>query len=162
MLMLMLDLWLQAETPGVTHFGAYHRPPDGDFLAIFGVTWDMFMDFPPAEGSNCQRAFEDNFAHNLITDFVLAILVFSFTFPNHLRTQVGSVGSNGFSVMAVHILNQVPRIQIQIQMKYKYHKMSNVIKCPMSNVMKYQMSWNVKCHEISWNDKCHEMTNVMK
>ena len=31
MLMLMLDLWLQAETPGVTHFGAYHRPPDGHF-----------------------------------------------------------------------------------------------------------------------------------
>ena len=21
----------QAETPGVTHFGAYHRPPDGHF-----------------------------------------------------------------------------------------------------------------------------------
>jgi len=31
MLMLMLDLWPQAETPGVTHFGAYHRPPDGHF-----------------------------------------------------------------------------------------------------------------------------------
>ena len=31
MLMLMLYLWLQAETPGVTHFGAYHRPPDGHF-----------------------------------------------------------------------------------------------------------------------------------
>ena len=30
--MLMLDLWLQAETPGVTHFGAYIRPPDGHFL----------------------------------------------------------------------------------------------------------------------------------
>ena len=29
--MLMLDLGLQAETPGVTHFGAYHRPPDGHF-----------------------------------------------------------------------------------------------------------------------------------
>ena len=28
---LMLDLWPQAETPGVTHFGAYHRPPDGHF-----------------------------------------------------------------------------------------------------------------------------------
>ena len=32
MLMLMLYLWLQAETPGVTHFGAYHRPPDGHFF----------------------------------------------------------------------------------------------------------------------------------
>ena len=31
MLMLMLDLWLQAQTPGVTHFRAYHRPPDGHF-----------------------------------------------------------------------------------------------------------------------------------
>ena len=32
LLMLMLDLWPQVETPGVTHFGAYHRPPDGHFL----------------------------------------------------------------------------------------------------------------------------------
>ena len=31
MLMLMLDLWPQAEIPGVTHFGANHRPPDGHF-----------------------------------------------------------------------------------------------------------------------------------
>ena len=29
--MLMLDIWPQAETAGVTHFGAYHRPPDGHF-----------------------------------------------------------------------------------------------------------------------------------
>ena len=35
MLMLMLDLWLQAETPGVTHFGAYHRPPDGHFFPFY-------------------------------------------------------------------------------------------------------------------------------
>ena len=33
MLMLMLDLWLQLETPGVTHFGVYHRPLDGHFLS---------------------------------------------------------------------------------------------------------------------------------
>ena len=32
--MLMLDLWLQVETPGVTHFGAYHRPPDGHFFIL--------------------------------------------------------------------------------------------------------------------------------
>ena len=25
------DQWLQTETPGVTHFGAYIRPPDGHF-----------------------------------------------------------------------------------------------------------------------------------
>ena len=31
MLMLMLDLLPQAETPGVSHFGGYHRPPDGHF-----------------------------------------------------------------------------------------------------------------------------------
>ena len=31
-LMLMLDIWPQAETSRVTHFGAYHRPPDGNFL----------------------------------------------------------------------------------------------------------------------------------
>ena len=33
MLMLMLDLWPQAETPGATHFGAYRRHPEGCFLA---------------------------------------------------------------------------------------------------------------------------------
>ena len=31
-LMLMLILWPLAVTPGVTHFGAYHRPPDGHFF----------------------------------------------------------------------------------------------------------------------------------
>ena len=31
MLMLMLDIWPQAETPGLTHFGAYHRHLDGNF-----------------------------------------------------------------------------------------------------------------------------------
>ena len=31
MLMLMLDLWLQAETTDITHFGAYNRPQDGHF-----------------------------------------------------------------------------------------------------------------------------------
>ena len=35
MLMLMLDIWLQAETPGVTHFGAYNCSPDGHFLKSF-------------------------------------------------------------------------------------------------------------------------------
>ena len=35
MLMLMLDLWPQAETPGVTHFGAYHRPLDGHFFNLY-------------------------------------------------------------------------------------------------------------------------------
>ena len=40
MLMLMLDLWAQAETPGVTHFGAYHRPPDGHFLT-FPPRWTL-------------------------------------------------------------------------------------------------------------------------
>ena len=30
MLMLMLDLWLQAQTPAVTHFRAYHRPLEGN------------------------------------------------------------------------------------------------------------------------------------
>ena len=37
--MLMLDLWLQAETPGVTHFGAYHRPPDGHFYLFHPTVW---------------------------------------------------------------------------------------------------------------------------
>ena len=40
----------------------------------------------------------------------------------------------------------------------------------MSNVMKCQVSWNVKCHEtsnimksqMSWNAKCHETSDVMK
>ena len=35
--MLMLDLWLQAETTGVAHFGAYNRPPDGHFFRLW--TW---------------------------------------------------------------------------------------------------------------------------
>ena len=34
-LMLMLMLWPLAVTPGVTHFGAYHRPPDDNFLISF-------------------------------------------------------------------------------------------------------------------------------
>ena len=57
--------------------------------------------------------------------------------------------------------------------------MSNIMKCQMSwnvkchemsNVMRCLMLWNVKCYEISndmkcqmsWNVKCHEMSNVMK
>ena len=28
------DQWLQTETPGVTHFGAYNRPPDGHFFKM--------------------------------------------------------------------------------------------------------------------------------
>ena len=36
------DQWLQTETPGVTHFGAYNRPPDGHFFFFKGV-W--FADF---------------------------------------------------------------------------------------------------------------------
>ena len=32
--MLMLDLWPQAETPGITHFRAYHRPTDGHFSSF--------------------------------------------------------------------------------------------------------------------------------
>ena len=40
-LLMMLDLWPQAETQGVTHFGAYHRPPDGQF-SMFYVLCSMF------------------------------------------------------------------------------------------------------------------------
>ena len=43
MLMLMLDLWPQADTPGVTHFGAYHRPPDCHFYFFF-----PFIFFAPS------------------------------------------------------------------------------------------------------------------
>ena len=94
------------------------------------------MDFPPAEGSNCQRAFERISlltTRSKIRDFVFAIRCLGVFFdietkekeiskiidffPNHLRTQVGGVGSNGFSIMAVHILNQVPAIQVQIQIQ---------------------------------------------
>ena len=31
-----VDLWLQAETTGVTHFGAYNRPPDDHFFQTWG------------------------------------------------------------------------------------------------------------------------------
>ena len=34
LLMLMLSLWPRAETPGVSHFGAYHPPPDGHFSTM--------------------------------------------------------------------------------------------------------------------------------
>ena len=34
-MMLMLDLWLQAETSVVTHFGAYNRPPGGHFFICY-------------------------------------------------------------------------------------------------------------------------------
>ena len=53
MLMLMLDLRPQAKTPGVTHFGAYHRPPDGHFSIISDkysslkvlINWYVFCKF---------------------------------------------------------------------------------------------------------------------
>ena len=45
MLMLMLDLWLQAETPGVSHFGAYHRPPDGHFLSVCTSSLQYFQSW---------------------------------------------------------------------------------------------------------------------
>ena len=41
--MLMLDLWLQAETPGVTHFGAYHRPPEWD--VAHALQWQVGYDW---------------------------------------------------------------------------------------------------------------------
>ena len=44
MLMLMLDLWPRAETPGATHFGAYHRPPDGHFLNIIYWCWSLLEE----------------------------------------------------------------------------------------------------------------------
>ena len=40
MLMLMLDLSPQAEKAGVTHFGAYHRPPDGHFCYLYSILLD--------------------------------------------------------------------------------------------------------------------------
>ena len=39
----MLDLWPQAETPGVSHFGAYHRPPDGHF-STFLHCWSLPLE----------------------------------------------------------------------------------------------------------------------
>ena len=35
MIMIMMMLWPLAVAPGVTHFVAYHRPPDGNFLSYF-------------------------------------------------------------------------------------------------------------------------------
>ena len=37
----ILVLGPQAETPGVTHFGAYHRPPDGHFLIIWLIQMEL-------------------------------------------------------------------------------------------------------------------------
>ena len=52
MLMLMLDLWPPAETPGVTHFGAYHRPPDGNFYNIVG---NKLYDSIFFKGTTCDK-----------------------------------------------------------------------------------------------------------
>ena len=45
-MMLMLMLWPISVTPGVTHFGAYHRPPD---------VWDGFPYTPAFEIFNKQQ-----------------------------------------------------------------------------------------------------------
>ena len=39
---MMMDLWLQAETTGVTHFGAYNRPPDGHFFTWISLLFHIF------------------------------------------------------------------------------------------------------------------------
>ena len=52
----------------------------------------------------------------------------------------------------------------------KCYEMSKVMKCQMTNVRKWQTSWNVKRHEMSnvmkcqtsWNVKHHETSNIMK
>ena len=47
MLMLMLYLWLQAETTGGTHFVAYNRPEDGHFLHLSDVVfWNPIQEVP--------------------------------------------------------------------------------------------------------------------
>ena len=33
------------------------------FILTLGSTWDMFMDLPPADGSNCQRAWDFFYRH---------------------------------------------------------------------------------------------------
>ena len=57
---MMMDLWLQAETTGVTHFGAYNRPQDGHFylmaiilqlLETYGNFWKKLALF----GKCCQH-----------------------------------------------------------------------------------------------------------
>ena len=48
--MLMLYLWLQAETQGVTHFGAYHRPPDGHFFIFVFLCWSYSWRLGPHIG----------------------------------------------------------------------------------------------------------------
>ena len=45
MLMLMLMLWPLAVTPGVTHFGAYHRPPDGHFYQLVEIKYYLISLF---------------------------------------------------------------------------------------------------------------------
>ena len=44
----MLDILLKAEKPGITHFGAYHRPPDGHFFPKNAERKDcpIFVTFP--------------------------------------------------------------------------------------------------------------------
>ena len=41
----LLMLWPLAVTPGITHFGAYHRPPGGIFLFVCGTLLDVKINF---------------------------------------------------------------------------------------------------------------------
>ena len=71
MLMLMLYLWLQAEIPGVTHFGAYHRPPDGHFVTNFTGTTSQIAALVKIHSiqrdKSQNRMKEDNYEKNYLS-----------------------------------------------------------------------------------------------
>ena len=76
---------------------------------------------------------------------------------NDMKSQIVHEISNE---MKTHLTLNV--MKCQITWNLKWYEISFNIKCyEMSNVMKCQKSWNVKW-QMSWNDKRHEVSNVMK
>ena len=70
--MLMLDLWPQAETPGVTHFGAYHRPLDGYFFIHWRLwNWSIFFLNANTDGQILLQNHHVNFKRQLYGKLLL-------------------------------------------------------------------------------------------
>ena len=77
--MLMLDLWLQAETPGVTHFGAYIRPPDGHFLLFILYSYYFFS---PITNNHNSAQFDKITKIQFATIFIFVKKVLQFSHPS--------------------------------------------------------------------------------
>ena len=71
----MLMLMPQAETPGVTHFGAYHRPPDVHFVypkkTIYADSSCTYTDRTDTENTDSGT---ENTDHTMVT-IVTVVLI---------------------------------------------------------------------------------------